>query len=141
MNSCVTTTYLLHNQMLLINWVLLFHIFKRIFLFDWLIIIRIYNWIILIGCTACDTQIELVILNRWVCWSLAEKVMKTFVIKLWNKEIKLRSINCNARNISRFLSGAATSICHFFCPSVRPSVALYIPGTVHHLIIIFGTHM
>ena len=38
-----------------------------------------------------------------------------------------------------FLGGAPTSVCHFFHPSVRPSVARHISGTVHHLIIIFGT--
>ena len=40
-----------------------------------------------------------------------------------------------------FLGGAPTSICHFFHPSVHPSVAHHISGTVHHLIIIFGTHV
>ena len=48
-----------------------------------------------------------------------------------------------------FLDEAPTSICHFFHPSVRqtvrpsvhPSVAYYISGTVHHLIIIFSTHV
>ena len=40
-----------------------------------------------------------------------------------------------------FLGAAPTSICHFFLPSIRPSVAHHISGTVHHLIIIFGTHM
>ena len=44
-----------------------------------------------------------------------------------------------------FLGGAPTSICHFFClsvhPSVHPSVAHHISGTVDHLTIIFGTHM
>ena len=47
------------------------------------------------------------------------------------------------------LGGAPTSIYHFFRPSVRlsirPSVHLsamhHISGTVHHLIIIFGTLM
>ena len=44
-----------------------------------------------------------------------------------------------------FLGAAPTSICHFPRPSVRPSVhpsvAHHISGTIHHLIIIFGTHM
>ena len=44
-----------------------------------------------------------------------------------------------------FLGGAPTSICHFFClsicPSVCPSITHHISGTVHHLIMIFGTHV
>ena len=48
-----------------------------------------------------------------------------------------------------FLGGAPTSICHFFCLSispficlsVHPSVAQHISGTIHHVIIIFGTLM
>ena len=36
---------------------------------------------------------------------------------------------------------APTSTCHFFRPSIRPSVAHHISGTLHHLIIIFGTRM
>ena len=44
-----------------------------------------------------------------------------------------------------FLGGAPTSICHFFPQSVHlsacPSVVRHISGTIHHLIIIFGTHM
>ena len=44
-----------------------------------------------------------------------------------------------------FLGGAPTSICHFFCPSVNPSirwsVGHYISGTVHHVIIFFVTHV
>ena len=39
----------------------------------------------------------------------------------------------------RFLGGAPTSIYHFFRPSIRPSVAHHISGTILHLIIIFGT--
>ena len=42
---------------------------------------------------------------------------------------------------SFFLGGASTSICHFFCSSICPSVVHHISGTVHHLIIIFGTHV
>ena len=38
----------------------------------------------------------------------------------------------------KFLGGAPASLCHF---SIRPSVAHHIPETVHHLIIIFGTHV
>ena len=48
-------------------------------------------------------------------------------------------------DIAGFLGGAPTSMCHFFrpsiCPSVCPSVVQHISGTVHHLIIIFGTLM
>ena len=40
-----------------------------------------------------------------------------------------------------FLGESTTSICHFFRRSVRQSVAHHISGTVHHLIITFGTHM
>ena len=40
-----------------------------------------------------------------------------------------------------FLGGAPTSICHFFHPSVRLSVTHHISGTIHHLMIIFGTYM
>ena len=48
-----------------------------------------------------------------------------------------------------FLGGAPTYICHFFhpsiCPSICPagcrSVVHHISGTVHHLIVIFGTLM
>ena len=44
-----------------------------------------------------------------------------------------------------FLGGAPTSTCHFFCLSVHrfvcPSVMQHISGTLHHLIIIFGTLM
>ena len=40
-----------------------------------------------------------------------------------------------------FLGGAPTSLCHFFRLSVRPSVLYNFSGTVHHLIIIFGTHV
>ena len=40
-----------------------------------------------------------------------------------------------------FLGGAPTSMCHFFRLSVRPSVLYNFSGTVHHLIIIFGTHV
>ena len=40
-----------------------------------------------------------------------------------------------------FLGGAPTSICHFFCLSVHLSVTHHISGTVHHLVIIFGTRM
>ena len=44
-----------------------------------------------------------------------------------------------------FLGGAPTSICQFFHPSVHLSVHLsvahHISGTIHHLIVIFGTHM
>ena len=43
-----------------------------------------------------------------------------------------------------FLSGAPTSICHFFCLSVYPvcpSITYHISGTVRHLIMIFGTHV
>ena len=40
-----------------------------------------------------------------------------------------------------FLGGAPTSLCHFFYPSARLSVMQHISGTVHHLIIIFGTHV
>ena len=43
-----------------------------------------------------------------------------------------------------FLSGAPTSMCHFH-PSVRlsarPFVTHHISGIVHHVIIIFGTHV
>ena len=48
---------------------------------------------------------------------------------------------------SIFLGGASTSICHFFHLSVRLSVRSsvahqsQVSGTVHHLIIIFGTHI
>ena len=45
--------------------------------------------------------------------------------------------------VSRFLGGAPTSICHFFCSSVSPfilpSMVHHISGTVHHLNLIFGT--
>ena len=44
-------------------------------------------------------------------------------------------------DIAGFLGGAPTSMCHFFRPSICPSVAQHISGTVHHLIIIFGTLM
>ena len=45
-----------------------------------------------------------------------------------------------------FLVGTPTSICHFLispfvCLSVHFSVVLHISGTVHHLIIIFGTRV
>ena len=40
-----------------------------------------------------------------------------------------------------FLGGAPISTCNFFRPSVCPSVAQHISGTVHHLTIIFGTHV
>ena len=40
-----------------------------------------------------------------------------------------------------FLSGTPTSICHFFCPSVCQSIAHHISGTIHHLIISFGTRI
>ena len=40
-----------------------------------------------------------------------------------------------------FLGEAPTSICHFFHLSVRPFVAHHIPGTVHHVVIIFGTRV
>ena len=40
-----------------------------------------------------------------------------------------------------FLGGTPTSMCNFFRPSDRPSVAHHISGTVLHLIIIFGTHV
>ena len=33
------------------------------------------------------------------------------------------------------------SVIRSFCPSVRPSVVHHISGTVHHVIIIFGTHV
>ena len=40
-----------------------------------------------------------------------------------------------------FLGRPPTSMCHFFCPSIHPSVAHHFSGTVHHLIIIYGTHV
>ena len=44
-----------------------------------------------------------------------------------------------------FLGGAPTSICHFFCwpihLSVCPPIDDHISGTVHHVIIIFGTRV
>ena len=33
------------------------------------------------------------------------------------------------------------AVCHFFCQLVHLSVAHHISGTIHHLIIIFGTHV
>ena len=47
----------------------------------------------------------------------------------------------SVRNIDFFKVGAPTSICHFFCPSVHPSMAYHIPRTIHHLTIIFDTHV
>ena len=46
----------------------------------------------------------------------------------------------------RFLvGGVPTSIYHFSClsdcPSVCPSITHHVSGTVHHLIVIFGTHV
>ena len=40
-----------------------------------------------------------------------------------------------------FLGGAPISICHFFHPSIRLSVAHQISGTIYHLIVIFGTYI
>ena len=40
-----------------------------------------------------------------------------------------------------FLDQAPTSMCRFFNPSVHLSVVHHFLGTVHHLIIIFGTHV
>ena len=40
-----------------------------------------------------------------------------------------------------FLGGAPTSMCHFFGLSVCPHIVHHFSGTVHHLIIIFGTHI
>ena len=42
---------------------------------------------------------------------------------------------------STFLSGAATTICHFFHRSIYPSVAHQISETIHYLTVIFGTHI
>ena len=43
------------------------------------------------------------------------------------------------------LGGAPACICHLFRPPVRPSVcpfvAHHISGTVHHLLIVFGTRV
>ena len=42
---------------------------------------------------------------------------------------------------ANFVFRKSTSKCHFFCLCVRPSVVHHILGTVHRLIIIFGTHV
>ena len=44
--------------------------------------------------------------------------MKTFVIKFRNKEIKLRLINCNARNISRFFKVSVGNF-HIMFPTIQ----------------------
>ena len=48
-----------------------------------------------------------------------------------------------ARQSFQFLGGALTFVCLHpsVCPSISPSVAHHFPGTVHHLIMIFGMHM
>ena len=50
-------------------------------------------------------------------------------------------LNFDSTIFTLFLGGAPISLCHFFRPSVCPSVAHQISGSVHHLIINFGTHM
>ena len=78
-------------------------------------------------------------------WSMEVKSMKSFQY-LHNANLcwyfLKNALDCCMRAFVSFLGGAPTSICHFFHLSVCPSlsVAHHISGTIHHLIIIFGTH-
>ena len=44
-------------------------------------------------------------------------------------------------NILLFLGGTPTSICHFFHPSICPSITHHISETINHVTISFGTRV
>ena len=50
-------------------------------------------------------------------WLWTDEYVKTFAIKFRNKEIKLKLINCNARNISRFFKVSVGNF-HIMFPTI-----------------------
>ena len=63
----------------------------------------------------------------------------SFAVAVRAHELSWHKILFSNLNWKVFLGQAPTSICYFFCLPIRPSVAHHISGTIHHLIIIFGT--
>ena len=76
--------------------------------------------------------------DGFTCITFSERITKTRQSESLEKyRVQIPFTSCNT-----FLGGAPTSIYHFFrLPSVCPSVAHHISGTVHHVIIIFGTYV
>ena len=89
------------------------------------------SWAIVLS---MSSLINFRIVYIWPMYQILDKwIWLTILLFFYPKE------SCTLFEILIFLGGAPTSMSLF--PSIRPSVAYHISGTIHHLIIILGTHV